>query len=111
MGKVKHLSIEMVRDLSGVVDFYYWKGIPCCRRWPRKTNLPPSAAMLGARNAFTKSRVDLREVSGKVREAWRKVSAGKKQAWLDYYTSIYMRTWKDFKVFPPVVTDFEIILE
>jgi hypothetical protein len=106
VAKVKSFSAEMVRDLSGVVDFYYWKKIPVARLWPRKTNLPPSAAMLGARNAFTQSRIDLRSVQGPARVAWSVSSTGKKQAWLDYYTSIFMRTWRDFKRYPPVVTSF-----
>jgi len=111
MAKVKSFSAEMVRDLSGILDFYYWKGIPCVRTWPRKTNLPPSAAMLGARLAFTQSRIDLRAVSGAVRAAWAACSMGKKQAWLDYYTSIFMRSWKDYKLYPPVVTEFFIFEE
>jgi hypothetical protein len=106
MAKVVSFSSEMVRDLAGVLDFYYWKGIPVCRLWPRITNLPPSAAMLGARLAFTQSRVDLRSVQGPTRKAWSVSSVGKKQAWLDYYTSIYMRTWKRFRRYPPVVTSF-----
>ena len=111
MAKVKSFSAEMVRDLSGVVDFYYWKGIPVARLWPRKTNLPPSPAMLGSRLAFKQSRADLREVQGAARLAWSVSSVGSKQAWLDYYTSIFMRSWKDFKRFPPVVTDFSFSSE
>lgn len=106
MAKVKSFSREMVRDLSGVVDFYFWKGIPVARLWPRRSNLPPSQKMLGARLAFTQSRIDLRSVQGPAREAWAVSSYGKRQAWLDYYTSIYMRMWRDFRRFPPVVTGF-----
>jgi len=108
---VKSFSREMVRDLSGVVDFYYWRGIPCARLWPRKTTLPPSAAMLGARLAFIQSRKDLRAVSGATRAAWAASAVGVKQAWLDYYTSIYMRTWRDFHTFPPVVTEYTFSME
>lgn len=108
MAKVSAFSQEMVRDLFGVIDFYYWKGIPVARQWPRVSSVPPSEAMLGARNAFTQSRVDLRSVSGATRESWAAFSHGKKQAWLDYYTSIYMRCWKLQKTLPPVVYTFEI---
>ena len=108
---IKHISQAMVSDLAGVTDFYYWKGIPVARTWPRKSTLPPTAAMLGARNSFVQSRVDLRSVSGAAREAWALYSVGKKQAWLDYYTSVYMRFWKDYKQYPPVVTDFTFFLE
>jgi hypothetical protein len=106
MARVKSFSDEMVKSLSGIIDFYYWKGIPCARQWPRKTNLPPSAAVLGSRLAFKKSREDLRLLSGATRAAWAACCAGKRQPWLDYYTSIYMRLWKNYKKFPPVVGNY-----
>lgn len=33
-----HISI--IRGLKGILDFYYWKGIPCVRKWPV---IPPSS--------------------------------------------------------------------
>ena len=98
----------MVRDFSQIVDFYYWKGIPVARLWPRKTLIPPSSAMMGARLAFIQSRVDLRSVPHDIRQLWREHSTGKKQAWLDYYTGVYMRVWRDYKRYPAVVTGFVI---
>jgi hypothetical protein len=109
MAVVKSFSAEMVRDFAGVVDFYYWKGIPVARRWPRKTTILPSSAMWAARTAFIQSRRDLALMPGAVREAWASVSFGKKQAWLDYYTAIYMRYFKLYRVYPPVVLAFERI--
>ncbi len=46
--------LAVIVGLKGVLDFYYWKGIPCVRKWPR---IPPahrtpaslqSAALFGA---------------------------------------------------------------
>lgn len=46
--------LAVIVSLKGVLDFYYWKGIPCVRKWPR---IPPahrtqaslqSAALFGA---------------------------------------------------------------
>jgi len=28
-------SIEIIRGLKGILDFYVWKGLPCVRAWPR----------------------------------------------------------------------------
>jgi len=111
MAILKSLSMEMVRQLSGVVDFYYWKGIPVARTWPRKSSIPPSAAMLVSRSAFIQSRADLKNVSGVVRGAWASSAVGRKQAWLDYYTAIYLRIFKEQKVLPPVVQNFVITTE
>ena len=107
MAKVKSFSKEMIDKLSGVIDFYYWKGIPVARRWPRKTDKLPSAPMLAARAAFTESRIDLRLVSGKVRQAWASASIGIKEAWLDYYTSVFMRIFKNYKRSVAVVQNFD----
>jgi len=106
MAKVKNFSREMIDKLSGVIDFYYWRGIPVARRWPRKTTIPPSAAMLASRAAFADSRRDLKFVSGKVRAAWAVSAVCARQAWLDYYTSIYMRTYKLYKRAVAVLHDF-----
>jgi len=111
MAIVKHISLQMVRDLHGVVDFYYWRGIPVARMWPRKTSTPPSAAMLGARASFTASRSDLKFIDGATRAAWAIESVGKKQAWLDYYTKNYMWMWKQHQRFPAVVTSFTWTVE
>ncbi len=28
-------SLEIIRGLKGIIDFYLWKGLPCARAWPR----------------------------------------------------------------------------
>jgi len=28
-------SLEVIRGLKGIIDFYLWKGLPCARAWPR----------------------------------------------------------------------------
>jgi len=111
MAIVTGFSDAMVRSLAGVVDFYCWRGIPVARLWPRKTTIPPSAAMLASRRAFIQSRIDLRLVQGHARLAWSVSSVGKRKAWLDYFTLIFMRTWRNFKKFPPVITDFFLFKE
>ncbi len=47
-------ALEVIRGLKGVLDFYYWRGIPCVRKWPHKPNSHrtqaeiASAALFGA---------------------------------------------------------------
>jgi len=33
-------ALEVILGLKGVLDFYYWRGIPCVRKWPV---IPPSS--------------------------------------------------------------------
>jgi len=35
-------SIAQIRSLKGVIDFYYCKGVPCARAYPRKPRLTPA---------------------------------------------------------------------
>jgi hypothetical protein len=108
MAKVASVSATVVRNLAGVIDFYYWKGIPICRKWPKRSRFAPTPAVIASRQAFTQSRADLRLVSGSVRTAWAKTAVGATQAWLDYYTSIYMRIWRDYRRYPALLTDVEV---
>jgi len=32
-------ALEVIRGFRGVLDFYYWRGLACVRKWPR---IPPS---------------------------------------------------------------------
>lgn len=105
MAKIHSFSQEMVLGLYGEIDFYYWKGIPVARRWPRLSTVPPSPRLLASRNAFKACRADLREVPESVRVYWRAAAQGSNQPWLDYYTGIYLRTWKEIGAYPPVITE------
>ena len=55
MPKIDHLpALEVIRGLRGILDFYYWKGVPCVRKWPvipkshRSPKAVASAAIFGA---------------------------------------------------------------
>lgn len=38
--------------MRGKVDYYYWKGIPVARAWPKKGNQPNNAQQVRNRQAF-----------------------------------------------------------
>jgi hypothetical protein len=37
----------------GVIDFYYWKGMPVARAWPRKSTQPRTAGEIASSEEFT----------------------------------------------------------
>ncbi len=45
-------SLNVIRILRGVVDFYYWKGIPIARRWPRDPRQPNTPAQEKTKSNF-----------------------------------------------------------
>lgn len=46
------VSPDTVKVYRGVVDFYFWKGIPVARAWPRKKRNQPSQAEQATRENF-----------------------------------------------------------
>jgi hypothetical protein len=110
MAKIQHISKQTIRTLAGIVDFYYWRGIPVARSWPVMRVKERSPAVLAAAAAFKASRADLRLMSSEVRAAWRTLGRGKKAAWLDVYTGSYLKVWKTNKILPPVVTGFSVAI-
>lgn len=48
MAKINALpSLEVINVLKGTLDYYYWKGIPCVRKWPvipKSSRTPASMA-------------------------------------------------------------------
>lgn len=45
-------SIEIIRGLKGILDFYVWRGLPCVRAWPRYRPAKQTAASLAAALVF-----------------------------------------------------------
>ncbi len=42
------INLAMINTFRGVVDFYYWKGVPIARAWPRPPKQPGTPAQLAA---------------------------------------------------------------
>ena len=37
MAKIKHMvGLKVIDGFKGVIDYYYYMGVPCARKWPRK---------------------------------------------------------------------------
>jgi len=45
-------SLEIIRGLKGILDFYVWKGLPCVRAWPKYRPAKQTAASLAAALIF-----------------------------------------------------------
>lgn len=100
--------MEMVKYFEGILDFYYWKCIPCCRAWPRPPHPPYSQIQADAMDAFKQSRILLKQLSPSMREIWSSTFRGSGSAWLDQYTGAFMNYWGETHTIPPVVTQMSI---
>ncbi len=45
-------SLEIIRGLKGILDFYVWRGLPCVRAWPKYRPARQTAASLAAALVF-----------------------------------------------------------
>lgn len=45
-------ELQIISGLKGTIDFYYWKGTPVARRWPRKSTYTPSPQEQASRSQF-----------------------------------------------------------
>lgn len=108
MAKIKAFSQQMIDGMSGQLDFYYWRGQAIVRRWPKTAKQPHSPAQLASRAAFKQCRADLKDMQASVRALWPNDFFGRRQAWLDYYTGMYLRFYKIYGKPPPVVQEIKI---
>lgn len=54
MAKIKEMpGTRIISGFRGILDFYYWKGIACCRSWPRKPKGRRSPAVMAGWAPFT----------------------------------------------------------
>jgi len=108
MAIVKGFNRETIRAFSRTVDFYYWKGIPVARAWPDWSNFKPSENQALSMAAYTEANAQIKKISGRLRAYYRALTAGQKSSWLDVVRGSFMRTWKQYRVYPPVLLDAEM---
>jgi hypothetical protein len=108
MAKVKHISQETIKALAGIIDFYYWKGIPCARKWPDWTHFKPSPRQKASIEAFKKIREDIKKLQIEVVNLWRQSCVGKTNSWVDLFTFLWFQFWKAGIDPAPVLTRYRI---
>jgi len=45
-------SLDIIHGFKGILDFYLWKGLPCCRSWPYNPKSHHSEATIAAAATF-----------------------------------------------------------
>ena len=97
------INREQVKRLAGLIDFYYYKGIPVARKWPTYVNFKPRGRTIESNAAFKASRANLAYLDSDLVHALRLTYSGKRRAWLDAYTRRFMNTWKLKKAIPDFI--------
>lgn len=90
---------------KGGLDFYFWKGIPCVRLWPKLYSGIISKSQTASYTAFAQIGHMKSLVPPEVRAAYKTWAVGTTWIWTDIFTSVSMAYWKATGTVPPVISD------
>jgi len=68
------IALNSIATLRHVADFYYWKGIPVVRKWPRRPVQPNSDAQVQSRKLFVQMHQILKTLPLSWHQAWQQVA-------------------------------------
>ena len=78
----------------GVIDFYYWKGMPVARRWPRKSTQPRQAGEIASSNLFTVAAVATGALDADYVNLLRAQPGGTGVTWVDRFRALArLKNW------------------
>lgn len=81
---------SIIKGLKGSVDFYYWKGIPVARAWPRKSTYTPSTQEQASRSQFGENLTALSSIPAEMVYGVPEALTNNGWTWRDaWVTSIY----------------------
>jgi len=107
-----NVSCETMNTLAGRfknhLDFYFWKGIPCVRLWPKLYSGVISKSQTASYTAFSQIGKMKTDVPPEIKAALKTWAAGTTFIWSDIFTSTAMAYWKKTGLLPPVITNFSI---
>jgi len=76
MGKLSRMpSVEIISKFAGLVDFYFWKGIVCFRKWPRRRKVT-TARWRATNTKFTGCVLAYNQLTDQERALWRERATG-----------------------------------
>lgn len=80
----------IVDSLKGVIDFYYWKGIPCARAWPHWPKRVPTPAEKTNQDSFAYCQHQWKQLPEYIKEMYRQCASTTSLTARDIYTACYM---------------------
>jgi len=90
---------------DGALDFYFWKGIPCVRLWPKKYAGIISKSQTASYKAFSAIGKMKTDIPPEIRENFKEWAAGSSWTWSDLFTSRAMEYWTATGELPPAISN------
>lgn len=66
---------KVIDGFRGVIDFYFYMGIPCARSWPKSPGKSRNANVIRQWPVFTTAAKLWREISPEIRQAYEDMAA------------------------------------
>lgn len=77
MAIIKHMvGLKVISGFKGVIDFYYYMGIPCARTWPRKPKAARSPEVQAQWPVFKQAAELFDQISPEIRQAYEQMAVG-----------------------------------
>ena len=91
MARIKAMpAIKIIGGFKGVLDFYFWKGIPCVRAWPKSPIHSRSQAVQSTWPAFAYSAKAWYDLDPSLRELYNHQAAGTHMTGKDLFMRSYL---------------------
>lgn len=81
---------SIIDNLKGTIDYYLWKGIPCCRKWPHWPKRSPTPEEKANQDAFAYINHQVKNVPPYVRQQYVNMAASTMLTWKDLFIRAYM---------------------
>lgn len=80
----------IIDSFKGVLDFYYWNGIPCVRKWPVHKPRIPSDRELAARQTFADAAHMWNQLPPFIKAWYNRMAAGVRATGRDIFMRGYL---------------------
>lgn len=86
-------SEAIISGFKGVIDYYYYCGLACVRRWPRSPGRRRSPAVEAKWAAFSWAAANWKNLSPEVQAAYRETAGASSLSGRDLFTKSFISTY------------------
>jgi len=99
MGRLTRMPQEaIISGFRGVVDYYYYMGVPCFRAWPKSPGHRRAPAVEAQWAAFSYAAGEWNNLSPELRRAYEELATGSGLSGRDMFQRAYL---KGLYAYPP----------
>jgi len=94
-------AAHIIQSYKKILDFYEWKGIPVCRRWPRSPGRLRNPAVMATSARFSYISSQPKNLSTDLITAYHDIPSNVGWTWKDFMVSFWFKGRKRVSLIPP----------